>query len=52
MEVTLVTGMPGARVRAVDPDRLDLSEVDLAAFAAATDTLVLSQAGEVVFRLR
>ena len=46
---------PGSReeeVRAVNLDYLDPAEVDLDAWAADPDTLVVPQAGEVLYRLR
>jgi nickel-dependent lactate racemase len=52
VRVTLATGIPEAEVRAVNLGYLDPGEVDLAAFAADPDTLVVPQAGEVLFRLR
>jgi nickel-dependent lactate racemase len=50
--VTLATGIPEKRVRAVNLDYLDPAEVDPDAWAADPDTLVVPQAGEVLFRLR
>jgi len=39
-------------VRAINLDYLDPADVDIAAFEADPDTLVLPQAGEVLYRLR
>ncbi|MFB9323134.1 lactate racemase domain-containing protein [Cryptosporangium minutisporangium] len=54
--VTLATGIPEDVVRAANLDYLDPAAVDLDAFAATADgdgdTLVVPQAGEVLFRLR
>lgn len=50
--VTLATGIPEVAVRAANLNYLDPREVDLAAFEADPDTLVVPQAGEVLFRLR
>lgn len=50
--VTLATGIPEAVVRAANLDYLDPACVDRAALEADPDTLVLPQAGEVLFRLR
>ena len=50
--VTLATGIPEDVVRAVDLDYLDPAEVDVVAWAADPDTLVVPQAGEVLHRLR
>jgi nickel-dependent lactate racemase len=50
--VTLATGIPEHLVRAVNLDYLDPASVDPAVFAADPDTLVVPQAGEVLFRLR
>jgi nickel-dependent lactate racemase len=50
--VTLATGIPEHMVRAVNLDYLDPASVDPAVFAADPDTLVVPQAGEVLFRLR
>jgi nickel-dependent lactate racemase len=50
--VTLATGIPEARVRAVNLDYLDPAEVDAQAWAADPDTLVVPRAGEDLFRLR
>jgi len=50
--VTLATGIPSERVRAVNLDSLDPAEVDPEAWAADPDTLVVPRAGEDLFRLR
>ena len=50
--VTLATGIPEERVRAANLDYLDPADVDPQALAADPDTLVVPQAGEVLFRLR
>ena len=50
--VTLATGIPEAVVRAINLDYLDPAEVDPDAWAADPDTLVVPQAGEVLYRLR
>ena len=50
--VTLATGIPEERVRAVNLDYLDPAEVDPQAWAADPDTLVVPRAGEDLFRLR
>jgi lactate racemase len=50
--VTLATGIPEDVVRAANLNYLDPREVDVAAFEADPDTLVVPQAGEVLFRLR
>jgi lactate racemase len=50
--VTLATGIPESVVRAANLDYLDPASVDLDAFAADPETLVVPQAGEVLFRLR
>ena len=50
--VTLATGIPEDRVRAVNLNYLDPAEVDPEAWAADTDTMVLPRAGEDLFRLR
>jgi nickel-dependent lactate racemase len=52
LTVTLATGIPEAVVRAANLNYRDPATVDLAAFAADPDTLVVPQAGEVLFRLR
>jgi nickel-dependent lactate racemase len=50
--VTLATGIPEDVVRAANLNYLDPRFVDLDALAADPDTLVVPQAGEVLFRLR
>ena len=50
--VTLATGIPEDVVSAANLGYLDPHEVDVAAFEADPDTLVVPQAGEVLFRLR
>jgi nickel-dependent lactate racemase len=50
--VTLATGIPEAVVRAANLDHLDPALVDLDLLAADPDTLVVAQAGEVLYRLR
>ena len=50
--VTLATGIPEAVVRGANLDYLNPAEVDVAAFEADPDTLVLPRAGEVLLRLR
>src|SRR3954463_1352457 len=49
--VTLATGIPEAQVRATNLDYLDPQLVDLEAWAAYPNTLVVPQAGEVLYRL-
>jgi nickel-dependent lactate racemase len=50
--VTLATGIPDDVVRAANLGYLDPREVDVAALEADPETLVVPQAGEVLFRLR
>jgi len=50
--VTLATGIPEDVVRRANLDYLDPAEVDLDRLAADPDTLIVPQAGEVLFRLR
>ena len=50
--VTLATGIPEDRVRAVNLDYLDPTEVDAEAWAADPETMVVPRAGEDLFRLR
>ena len=50
--VTLATGIPESDVRAANLDYLDPASVDVAAYEADPDRLVLPQAGEVLYRLR
>lgn len=52
VDVTLATGIPERVCRAANLGYLDPSTVDVAAFAADPDTLVVPRAGEVLFRLR
>jgi nickel-dependent lactate racemase len=50
--VTLATGIPEDVVRSVNLDYLDPATVDVAALEADDETLVVPNAGEVLFRLR
>ena len=50
--VTLATGIPEEHVRAINLDYLDPAEVDPDAWARDPETLVVHQAGEVLYRLR
>jgi nickel-dependent lactate racemase len=50
--VTLATGIPEEVVRSVNLDYLDPASVDVASFEADGETLVVPDAGEVLFRLR
>ncbi|MGN6523342.1 MAG: lactate racemase domain-containing protein, partial [Actinomycetes bacterium] len=50
--VTLATSIPPEVVRAANLDYLDPADVDLAACDADPDTLLVPDAGEVLFRLR
>ena len=50
--VTLATGIPEAIVRRANLDVLDPAAVDVDAWAADPGTLVVPDAGEVLFRLR
>jgi hypothetical protein len=50
--VTLATGIPEAVVRSVNLDYLDPASVDVADFDADPDTLVVPDAGEVLYRLQ
>ena len=50
--VTLATGIPEERVRAVSLDYLDPAEVDPEAWATDPETFVVPRAGEDLFRLR
>ena len=52
MRVTLATGIPEQVCRAANLGYLDPREVDIAAFEADPDPLVVPQAGAVLFRLR
>ena len=50
--IALATGMPEEACRAVNLGHRDPATVDVSAFAADRDTLVVPRAGEVLFRLR
>ncbi len=50
--VTLATGIPEDVCHALNLGYLDPASVDVAAFAADPDTLVVPRAGEVLYRLR
>jgi nickel-dependent lactate racemase len=50
--VTLATSIPEGVVRAANLDHLDPEEVDIQALSSDPDTLVVPQAGEVLYRLR
>jgi nickel-dependent lactate racemase len=50
--VTLATGIPESVVRAVNLEYLDPASVDIAVYRADPETLVVPDAGEVLFRLR
>jgi nickel-dependent lactate racemase len=50
--VTLATGIPEERVRAVNLDHLNPAEVDVEEWSADPDTLVVPHAGEDLYRLR
>jgi nickel-dependent lactate racemase len=52
VKVTLATGIPEEQVRAVNLDYLDPASVDVAAWAADPDALVVDRAGEDLYRLR
>jgi len=52
VDVTLATAIPEEVCRAANLGYLDPATVDVAAFAADPDTLVVPRAGEVLFRLR
>lgn len=52
VDVTLATGIPEPACRAVNLGYRDPATIDVAAFAADPDTLVVPRAGEVLFRLR
>lgn len=51
VRVTLATGIPEATVRAAGLEYADVSTIDLAALEADQDTLVVRDAGEILFRL-
>ncbi|XVQ15013.1 lactate racemase domain-containing protein [Spirillospora sp. CA-255316] len=50
--VTLATGIPPDVVRRANLGHLDPADVDVDAYAADPDTLVVPQAGEILYRLR
>ncbi len=50
--VTLATGIPESTVRAVNLDYLDPATIDVDAWAADANTLVVPDAGEGLYRLR
>jgi nickel-dependent lactate racemase len=52
VQVTLATGIPEQVCHAVNLGYRDPATIDVAAFAADPDTLVVPRAGEVLFRLR
>jgi nickel-dependent lactate racemase len=52
LTVTLATGIPEDVVRRANLSYLDPRNVDVAALEADPDTLVVHQAGEVLYRLR
>jgi nickel-dependent lactate racemase len=52
VRVVLATGIPEDVVRGAALEYLDPAEVDLDAYRADPDTLVVPEAGEVLFRLR
>jgi nickel-dependent lactate racemase len=52
VDVTLVTGMPRDRVLGANLGHLPVEDFDLAAYEADLETLVVPNAGEVLFRLR
>lgn len=52
VSVTLATNIPESIVRGANLNPMRLQDVDLAAMEADPDTLVVPQAGEVLFRLR
>lgn len=52
VQVTLATGIPEAEVRAVNLDYADPASIDVAAWEADPDALVVHDAGEVLYRLR
>jgi nickel-dependent lactate racemase len=52
VDVTLATGIPEDVCRSVNLGYRDPATIDVAAFAADPDTLVVPRAGEVLFRLR
>ncbi len=50
--VTLATGISEEQTRAVNLDYRDPAEIDPAAWAGDPDTLVVEDAGEMLYRLR
>lgn len=52
MTTTRATGIPEHVCRAANLGYLDPTTVDVAAFEADPDTLVVPRAGEVLFRLQ
>jgi nickel-dependent lactate racemase len=52
VKVTVATGIPEEQVRAANLDYLDPADVDIAAWAADPNALVVPQAGEELYRLR
>ncbi|GAA2552601.1 lactate racemase domain-containing protein [Winogradskya consettensis] len=52
VQVTLATAIPSAVCRAANLGYRDPATIDIAAFTADPDTLVVPDAGEVLFRLR
>jgi hypothetical protein len=50
--VTLATGIPEDRTRAINLDYLDPRQLDPTAWAADPNTLVVPDAGEDLYRLR
>ena len=52
LTVTLATGIPEDVVRAANLDYLDPAAVDIEDYRADGETLVVPEAGEVLFRLR
>jgi hypothetical protein len=51
VQVTLATAIPEDVCRAANLGYLDPASVDVAAFEADPDTLVVPRAGEMLFRL-
>jgi hypothetical protein len=52
VQVTLATAIPEPVVRAANVGYLNPATVDVDGYAADPDTLVVPNAGEVLFRLR
>jgi len=52
VQVTLATAIPEDVCHAANPGYLDPASVDVAAFDADPDTMVVPRAGEILFRLR